>query len=168
MEMALTGDPIEAERAHELGLVNRLAEPGEALTVALELAETIAANGPLALAATKRIMVESIDWPDSEFFERQGRSTTRCSTPKTPARARRRSRSGARRNGRAASRSPQRGGRSPPACRVSGHLNHPHIATSATAGPPSRPHALYVTARWRAPIDVIYMPAPILGAGEPE
>jgi enoyl-CoA hydratase len=39
--------------------------------VALELAETIAANGPLALAATKRIMVESIDWPDSEFFERQ-------------------------------------------------------------------------------------------------
>ena len=72
MEMALTGDPIEAERAHELGLVNRLTEPGEALAAALELAETIAANGPLALAATKRILVESPDWPDSEFFERQG------------------------------------------------------------------------------------------------
>ncbi|HEY1516080.1 MAG TPA: crotonase/enoyl-CoA hydratase family protein [Solirubrobacteraceae bacterium] len=72
MEMALTGDPLEAERAHELGLVNRLAEPGQALDVALELAETIAANGPLALAATKRILVESPDWPDSEFFERQG------------------------------------------------------------------------------------------------
>ena len=71
MELALTGDPIEAERAHELGLVNRLAEPGEALTAALELAETIAANAPLALAASKRIMVESVDWPDSEFFERQ-------------------------------------------------------------------------------------------------
>ncbi len=71
MEMALTGDPIEAERAHDLGLVNRLAEPGEALTVALALADTIAANGPLALAATKRILVESPDWPDSEFFERQ-------------------------------------------------------------------------------------------------
>jgi enoyl-CoA hydratase len=71
MEMALTGDPIEAERAHELGLVNRLAEPGDALTVALELAETIAANGPLALAATKRILAESVDWPDSEFFEHQ-------------------------------------------------------------------------------------------------
>ena len=71
MELALTGDPIEAERAHELGLVNRLAEPGEALSVALELAGTIAANGPLALAATKRIMVEAADWPDSEFFERQ-------------------------------------------------------------------------------------------------
>ena len=71
IEMALTGDPIEADRAYALGLVNRLTEPGEALTAALELAETIAANGPLALAATKRIMVESADWPDSEFFERQ-------------------------------------------------------------------------------------------------
>ena len=71
MEMALTGDPIEAERAYELGLVNRLADPGHALEVALELAETIAANGPLALAATKRILVESPDWPDSEFFDRQ-------------------------------------------------------------------------------------------------
>jgi enoyl-CoA hydratase len=70
MEMALTGDPIEAERAHDLGLVNRVADPGHALDVALELAETIAANGPLALAATKRILVESPDWPDSEFFER--------------------------------------------------------------------------------------------------
>jgi enoyl-CoA hydratase len=70
-ELALTGDPIEAERAHELGLVNRLAEPGQALTTALQLAETIAANGPLALAATKRIMVESADWAEAEFFARQ-------------------------------------------------------------------------------------------------
>ena len=75
LELALTGEPIDAERAHELGLVNRLAEPGEALTVALELAETIAANGPLALAATKRIMTEAVDWPDSEFFARQGEIT---------------------------------------------------------------------------------------------
>jgi len=71
MELALTGEPIYAERAFEVGLGNRLAEPGEALDVALELAETIAANGPLALAATKRIMVESADWPDAEFFTRQ-------------------------------------------------------------------------------------------------
>jgi enoyl-CoA hydratase len=72
MELALTGDPIDAERAHELGLVNRLAEPGGALAAALELAESIAANGPLALAASKRILRESADWPDSEFFQRQG------------------------------------------------------------------------------------------------
>jgi enoyl-CoA hydratase len=75
MELALTGDPIDAERGYAFGLVNRLAEPGEAVTVALELAEAIAANGPLALAATKRILKESIDWPDSEFFERQGEIT---------------------------------------------------------------------------------------------
>ncbi len=71
MELALTGEPIDAERAYELGLVNRLAEPGQAVTTALELAETIAANGPLALAATKRILIEAVDWPDSEFFVRQ-------------------------------------------------------------------------------------------------
>jgi len=70
-ELALTGDPIDAERAYELGLVNHLAEPGQALDVALQLAERIAANGPLALAATKRVMVESADWSDGEFFDRQ-------------------------------------------------------------------------------------------------
>src|SRR5436305_3860276 len=71
VELALTGDPITAERAHELGLVNRLTEPGEALSTALVLAEAIAANGPLALQATKQILLESADWPQSEFFARQ-------------------------------------------------------------------------------------------------
>jgi enoyl-CoA hydratase/carnithine racemase len=71
MELALTGDPIDAERGYELGLVNRVSEPGGALAAALELAEAIAVNGPLALAATKRVMVQSADWPDGEFFERQ-------------------------------------------------------------------------------------------------
>jgi enoyl-CoA hydratase/carnithine racemase len=70
-ELALTGEPIAAERAHELGMVNRLAEPGAALAGAIELAEAIAANGPLALAACKRILRESLDWPESEFFARQ-------------------------------------------------------------------------------------------------
>jgi enoyl-CoA hydratase len=71
LEMVLTGDPIDAERAHALGMVNRLVEPGEALSSALELAEKIAENGPLALATSKRILTESLDWPDAEFFERQ-------------------------------------------------------------------------------------------------
>jgi enoyl-CoA hydratase len=75
MELALTGDPISAERGYELGLVNRLAEPGTALEKALELAEAIATNGPLALAATKRILTESPGWPDAEFWERQGEIT---------------------------------------------------------------------------------------------
>jgi enoyl-CoA hydratase len=76
MELALTGEPIDAERGYELGLVNRLAEPGQALADALTLAQTIAANGPLALAATKRVMVEGADWPDHEFFERQSEIVT--------------------------------------------------------------------------------------------
>ena len=70
-ELALTGDPITAERGYELGLVNRVSEPGAALDVALELAATIAANGPLALAGSKRILRDSLDWTQSEAFERQ-------------------------------------------------------------------------------------------------
>jgi enoyl-CoA hydratase len=71
MELALTGDPILAERGYQLGLVNRLAEPGGALAAALELAAQIEPNAPLALVASKRIMAESADWPDAEFFDRQ-------------------------------------------------------------------------------------------------
>jgi enoyl-CoA hydratase len=71
MELALTGDPILAERGYELGLVNRLAEPGGALEAALELAVQITPNAPLALVASKRILAESADWPDAEFFDRQ-------------------------------------------------------------------------------------------------
>lgn len=71
LEMALTGDPISAERGHELGLVNRLAEPGAALDVALELAGTIAANGPLALAATKEILERQFEWTGEQFWVRQ-------------------------------------------------------------------------------------------------
>jgi enoyl-CoA hydratase len=71
MELALTGDPISAERGHELGLVNRLAEPGGAVDAALELAAAIAPNGPLALAATKRILVEAQGWPEGTEWARQ-------------------------------------------------------------------------------------------------
>jgi enoyl-CoA hydratase len=71
VELALTGEPISAERAHELGMVNQLTEPGAALDAAIELAGVIAANGPLALSATKRVLRESVDWPEEQFFERQ-------------------------------------------------------------------------------------------------
>jgi enoyl-CoA hydratase len=72
IEMALTGEPISAERGHELGLVNRIAEPGGTVDAALELARLIAANGPLAVAATKTIISEQWDWPEAEFWQRQG------------------------------------------------------------------------------------------------
>jgi len=71
MELALTGDPIGAERAHAIGIVSRLAEPGEALAGARELAATIARNGPLAVDATKRIVTAAGDWPEAEAWERQ-------------------------------------------------------------------------------------------------
>jgi enoyl-CoA hydratase len=71
MEMALTGDPITAERGHEVGLVNVLSEPGAALDEALALAARIAPNGPLALMATKRTLYEVLDLEQQEFFVRQ-------------------------------------------------------------------------------------------------
>ncbi len=72
MELALTGDPLPAERFEEFGLVNHLAEPGSALDVALELAGRIAGNGPLALIATKRILQEQFDWSTTEMWDKQG------------------------------------------------------------------------------------------------
>ncbi len=70
MELALTGASFTAERAHALGMVNVLAEPGGALDAAIALAERITVNGPLAVAATKRIIVESRGWsPDTMFGE---------------------------------------------------------------------------------------------------
>ena len=71
MELALTGDHVSAERAHELGLVNALAEPGGALDAAIALAEKITANGPLAVAATKRIITESRGWSLDNRFAKQ-------------------------------------------------------------------------------------------------
>jgi enoyl-CoA hydratase len=71
MELALTGDNLTAVRAHELGLVNVLAEAGQALDAAIALAEKITANGPLAVAATKRIIVESRSWAPDEMWRAQ-------------------------------------------------------------------------------------------------
>jgi len=71
MEWTLTGDTFTAAKAAEVGLVNRLTPPGGALDAAFELARRIAANGPLAVRATKRIIVESRDWPWTEAFARQ-------------------------------------------------------------------------------------------------
>lgn len=71
MELALTGEPILAERAAELGLVNRVVAPGTTLEAAVALAEEIAANAPLALVASKRILEQQWDWPAAEAFARQ-------------------------------------------------------------------------------------------------
>ncbi|MET8141648.1 crotonase/enoyl-CoA hydratase family protein [Sphaerisporangium sp. NPDC005288] len=71
MEIALTGDFYPAARLAELGLVNRVTPPGGALAAAKEFAAKIAANAPLSLLATKRILVESADWSLDEMFAHQ-------------------------------------------------------------------------------------------------
>jgi enoyl-CoA hydratase len=72
MEIALTGGHFPAARLQEAGLVNAIVAPGQALAGARELAAQIAQNAPLALAASKRVIVESADWDSSEAFARQG------------------------------------------------------------------------------------------------
>ena len=75
MEMALTSDPITAEQGLEYGLVARLAEPGTAVDAALELAERIAKNAPLAVAASKQILRETQGRTEEEFWAMQGSFT---------------------------------------------------------------------------------------------
>lgn len=71
MEWALTGAMISAHQAHDVFLVNRLAPTGGALAEALDLGRAIAANGPLAVRATKRVIVEASEWSRAEMFDRQ-------------------------------------------------------------------------------------------------
>ena len=71
LELALTGDHFTAEEAADWGFVNVLTEPGEALTGALALAERITKNGPLAVAATKEIIVKSAGWSEDEMWRKQ-------------------------------------------------------------------------------------------------
>jgi enoyl-CoA hydratase len=71
LEMALTGDPILAERAHEVGLVARVAKPGAAASTAIELAEKIARNAPLGVAASKKLIRDVSMLHDEAAWEAQ-------------------------------------------------------------------------------------------------
>jgi len=71
MEWALTGDMIEAEDAYRSSLVTHLTEPGSAMDTAMDVARRIAANGPLAVRATKQIIVQCTDWSLAESFDKQ-------------------------------------------------------------------------------------------------
>ncbi|MGF6306728.1 enoyl-CoA hydratase [Bradyrhizobium sp. i1.8.4] len=70
MEFALTGEFFGAERAYELGIINRVTD-GPALDAALELAAAIGANGPLAVKASKQVIVESRLWPEDQMWKKQ-------------------------------------------------------------------------------------------------
>ncbi len=71
MEIALTGEHFSAARLAAAGLVNKLVPAGEALSAAKELAGRVALGAPLALAASKRVIVESADWAADEAFAKQ-------------------------------------------------------------------------------------------------
>ncbi|MFE5096554.1 crotonase/enoyl-CoA hydratase family protein [Streptomyces sp. NPDC056638] len=71
LEILLTGDPLSAARAEQLGLVNHLTPPGQALNKALELAHRIARNAPLSIAAVKRAVNERTAYGDRDAFRQQ-------------------------------------------------------------------------------------------------
>jgi len=69
LELGLTGSPLGAQRAYELGLVNAVCAVGDAVTVALDLARTICVNAPLAVAETRRLMHEVADSDDLALMD---------------------------------------------------------------------------------------------------
>ncbi|TPG32561.1 crotonase/enoyl-CoA hydratase family protein [Mycolicibacterium hodleri] len=71
MEMILTGEPITAARAADLGLVNKVVDTGEATTAAITLARSIGRNAPLAVQTAKRLARAARDWRDVEAFDLQ-------------------------------------------------------------------------------------------------
>ncbi|MET8290463.1 crotonase/enoyl-CoA hydratase family protein [Streptomyces sp. NPDC051639] len=73
VEVLLTGDPLPAERAHQLGLVNHLTPSGHALDKAVEVARRIARNAPLSIAAVKRAVNERTAYGDQDAFRQQDR-----------------------------------------------------------------------------------------------
>lgn len=75
LEFVLTGDIFPASRLEAAGLVNRVVPEGEALAEALAMARTIANNGPMAVAISRQVILESREWPEAEMFERQFKIT---------------------------------------------------------------------------------------------
>ena len=71
MEMALTADLITAQQALDWGLVSRLTERGDAVNVAMELAERIARNAPLSVAASKAMIRGTVGMSEDEAWEYQ-------------------------------------------------------------------------------------------------
>jgi enoyl-CoA hydratase len=69
MEMALTGDPISADRAAHFGLVNVLCEPGTALATATALAGRISVNAPLAVRASRKVLLQGAMAPDETAWD---------------------------------------------------------------------------------------------------
>ncbi len=72
LEMAMTGDPINASRAFDLGLVNKVVPAGALLEEAVALAERIAANAPLAVRYSKSVMKQAAEASEAEGWKING------------------------------------------------------------------------------------------------
>jgi len=68
LEMAMTGDPLSAARAYEVGLVNRVVPGADVLTTAMALAQRICANAPLAVRTSKRVLLEAMDLDETSAW----------------------------------------------------------------------------------------------------
>src|SRR6202011_4541621 len=66
LEIGLTGEPISAERAFQLGLVNRVVPAGQVVDEAIALAERIGRNSPTAVRVTRRLIRAAVDAPEAE------------------------------------------------------------------------------------------------------
>jgi enoyl-CoA hydratase len=71
MDMLLVGDPISGRRAYEVGLVGHVVADGEALARARELADRLAANGPLAVRNIKASVIETLELREADAFQRE-------------------------------------------------------------------------------------------------
>ncbi len=80
MELAITGDTLSAERAHHFGLVNELCSPGEVVAAARALAERVAANAPIAVRESRRLILEAPTQTDSEGILEGGRTIARLAS----------------------------------------------------------------------------------------
>jgi enoyl-CoA hydratase/carnithine racemase len=76
-ELVMTGEPIGAERAHALGLVNRLCAEGAAVDEALQLAEAICANSPVAVRESLGVLNQAIDAADQLAWQLSGEAAAR-------------------------------------------------------------------------------------------
>src|SRR5262249_28723753 len=70
LELAMTGDPMDADRALQLGLVNRVVPRDEVLPTALALAERIAANSPIAVRQSRKLVREAAELDEAAGWKR--------------------------------------------------------------------------------------------------
>ena len=70
LEIAMTGDPIDAQRAYAVGLVNRVVSAEQLMSTAIAIAEAILANGPLAVRLSKQLVDEVPDLTMAQAWER--------------------------------------------------------------------------------------------------